>query len=104
MVSPTQPHWLAVFLVANDSRGLKFRGSGQSQAVFLHFLRGTQGQLQDSTHQTAHMCMQVPCDCRACARTPLPRNHPDLLSTQDPPAWETQLPDMHPEWPVMPHT
>lgn len=46
-----QPRWLAVFLVANDSRGLKFRGSGQSQAVFLQFLRGRTGDTGSVTGQ-----------------------------------------------------
>lgn len=48
VVTPIQPSWLAVFLVSNDSRGLKFRGSGQSQSVFLQVLRGRMGDTGDS--------------------------------------------------------
>ena len=51
MVTPIQPSWLAVFLVSNDSRGLKFRGSGQSQSVFLQVLRGRMGDTGDSYRQ-----------------------------------------------------
>lgn len=40
-VTPLQPSWLAIFLVSNDSRELKFRGSGQGQsALFLRLPRG----------------------------------------------------------------
>lgn len=62
VVTPMQPSWLAVFLVSNDSRGLKFRGSGQSQSASLQFLRGRTGDTGDS-YRTASI-KQLTCACK----------------------------------------